>query len=460
MKETLHIAMYPWLAMGHLTSFLHLANKLAERGHQISFFIPTRTRPKLASHNRHPSLITFIPIVVPHVDGLPVGAETTNDVPASEGPKIMDAMDLTQDTIGSHLSQLKPDYIFFDFTQWLPKLARKHGVKSLYYATTYMISLAYFSNQARGIPEPEFHIVTEADLLVAPPGFPCPGIRLRRYEARTLVYVFNMNFGGGMTLSERHNICFKECDVVAIKTCREMEGGYCEFVKKHMNQKSILLVGPVVPETPMSRLDDRFDGWLNGFSHGSVVFCALGSECVLDNDQFQELLHGLELTGSPFLAALRPPKGSETIESALPEGYLERTKGRGIIHGGWVQQQLILHHPSVGCFITHCGAGSLSEAMLSECQLVLFPQSVDQFLNARLMSTDLRVGVEVNKDEDDGSFTKEAICEAVQTAMDIENKVGNEVRDNHTKWRNTLLKPGLEDSYINEFVKSLQGMLG
>ncbi|KAK9716565.1 hypothetical protein RND81_06G242400 [Saponaria officinalis] len=48
-------------------------------------------------------------------------------------------------------------------------------------------------------------------------------------------------FGGVMTLSERLNISFKECDVVAIKTCGEMEGGYYEFLKKHMNHKSILL---------------------------------------------------------------------------------------------------------------------------------------------------------------------------------------------------------------------------
>ncbi|KAL9246726.1 hypothetical protein vseg_020224 [Gypsophila vaccaria] len=226
-----------------------------------------------------------------------------------------------------------------------------------------------------------------------------------------------------------------------------------------MNKKPILLVGPVVPETPTSRLDDQFDGWLNGFSQGSVVFCALGSECVLDKNQFQELVHGLELTGRPFLAALRPPKGSETIESALPEGYTQRTKGRGIVHKGWVQQQLILHHPAVGCFITHCGAGSLSEAISSDCQLVLFPQAVDQFLNARLMSVDLRVGVEVDKDEENGSFTKEAICEAVHTVMEVENKEAKEVRANHTKWRNTLMKHGLEDSYINEFAKSLQDML-
>jgi len=50
----------------------------------------------------------------------------------------------------------------------------------------------------------------------------------------------------------------------------------------------------------------------------------------------------------PFLAALKPPIGAEAIESALPEGFNERTNGRGVVHGDWVQQLLILSHPSVG----------------------------------------------------------------------------------------------------------------
>ncbi|XVF40401.1 hypothetical protein PTKIN_Ptkin01aG0110700 [Pterospermum kingtungense] len=89
--------------------------------------------------------------------------------------------------------------------------------------------------------------------------------------------------------------------------------------------------------------------------------------------------------------------GAETIESALPEGFQERVKGRGFIQGGWVPQQLILRHPSVGCFVTHCGSGSLAEAMVTDCQLVLLPHIGDQIINARLMDGDLKIGVEVEK---------------------------------------------------------------
>ncbi|MCI68874.1 anthocyanidin 3-O-glucosyltransferase, partial [Trifolium medium] len=38
-------------------------------------------------------------------------------------------------------------------------------------------------------------------------------------------------------------------------------------------------------------------------------------------------------TGFPFLAALKPPNGFESIEEALPEGFNERIKGKGIVYG-------------------------------------------------------------------------------------------------------------------------------
>ncbi|PRQ29043.1 putative anthocyanidin 3-O-glucoside 2''-O-glucosyltransferase [Rosa chinensis] len=106
--------------------------------------------------------------------------------------------------------------------------------------------------------------------------------------------------------------------------------------------KPVTLAGPVVPDAPSSQLEEKWEKWLGGFEPKTVIFCAFGSECILKNEQFQELLLGFELTGLPFFAALKPPAGVESIESALPEGFELRLKGKGVVYGGWVQQPLIL----------------------------------------------------------------------------------------------------------------------
>ncbi|KNA10017.1 hypothetical protein SOVF_148220 [Spinacia oleracea] len=457
-SSVLNIAFYPWFALGHLTSYLRLANKLAQRGHNISYFIPTNTQPRLVPNNHYPDHLTFIPVSVPPVDGLPPGAETTNDVPSSAIPLLMTAMDLTRDTIEAHLVSIKSDMVFYDLAYWIPELARKHGFKSVHYMTTYIASCAYF---APGLMSG--HQSTGTELIAPPPGFPSQHFRMQAHESEVVAVDVGENQDGlgleSVTIFDRLRIAFGECDAIGVKSCKEMEGVYIEYCEKIFG-KPVLLAGPMVPETPSSTLDDYFDGWLKGFGAATLIYCAFGSECVLDINQFQHLLLGLELTGRPFLVAMKPPKKYETIESALPEGFEKRTKGRGIVHEGWVQQQLILQHPSVGCFITHCGVGSLSEAMVSKCQVVLMPQAVDQFINARMMSLELKIGVEVEKREDDGLFTKEAVHKAVSLVMEEESEVAKEMRVSHDKWREFLLQEGLEDSYISSFIQSLRQLIG
>nr|KYP33339.1 Anthocyanidin 3-O-glucosyltransferase [Cajanus cajan] len=141
----------------------------------------------------------------------------------------------------------------------------------------------------------------------------------------------------------------------------------------------------------------------------------------------------------------------------MPEGFKERVHGRGIVG---VHQTLILDHSSIGCFITHCGASSLLEALVSKCQLVALPNILDQILIARMISSSLKAGVEVEKGEEDGSFTKESVCKAVKTVMDDESEVGREVRENHLKLRNMLLSKDLENTYVDSFCHKLQELLG
>ncbi|KAK4439999.1 Anthocyanidin 3-O-glucoside 2'''-O-xylosyltransferase [Sesamum alatum] len=116
---------------------------------------------------------------------------------------------------------------------------------------------------------------------------------------------------------------------------------------------------------------------------------------------------GFGANGSSFLG--RFTSGVDSVEEALPNGFKERTGERGLVYGGWVPQSLILNHPCVGCFVTHRGYGSSWEGLMSQCQLVLLPQHGDQYVNAKLLSGDLGVGVEVEEGDEDGRLKKEAV---------------------------------------------------
>lgn len=449
--KTLHIAMYPWFAMSHLNAFLQLSNKLAERGHKISLLLPAKTQSKLEPFNLHKHLITFVPVSVPFVEGLPPGSETTADVPYSSHSLLLQAMDLTLPVIESILSNLNPDLFFYDFTHRSPQLASKLGIKSIHYCFISAAAIGYLVSPERKSQG------QKANFANPPPNFPSSQIRLRAHEARGVAAVTVQDFGG-MPFSERQYLAFSLCDAICFKTCREIEGPFCDYIESQF-KKPVILAGPVLPEPPSDALDQKWENLLGSFKPKSLIYCAFGSECVMNKDQFQELVLGFELTGLPFLAALKPPMGFETIESALPDGFEERVKDRGFVYGGWVQQQLILKHPSVGCFVTHCGSSSLSEAMMSDCQLVLLPNVGDQIFNARLMGEVLKVGVEIEKGEEDGLFTSAGVCRAVMDVMDQDSELGKEVRRNHALQREFLLKPGLDDSYINSLINQCHELL-
>lgn len=205
--SSLHIAMFPWFAMGHLTPYLHLSNKLAKRGHKISFFIPKKTQTKLEQFNLYPNLITFFPLNVPHVDGLPLGAETTSDVSFSLGPLIMTAMDQTQNQIELLLTQLNPQIIFFDFTFWLPKISQSLGIKSFLYLIVNPATTSYTTSPLRMC---EAEKLTEVDLMKPPKGYPISSFNLQFHEAKHLASKRKLEFGSGVLFYNRGCVTIKE----------------------------------------------------------------------------------------------------------------------------------------------------------------------------------------------------------------------------------------------------------
>ncbi|KAF5176730.1 Udp-glycosyltransferase 79b30 [Thalictrum thalictroides] len=454
--------MFPWFAMGHITPYLKLSNKLAERGFRISFFIPAKTQIKFNHLNLHPHLIQFIPLTVPHVDGLPPGADSSADVRADKTHLIQQALDLTQDQVQIALEKFKPDIIFFDFAYWVPSVARPLGIKSIFFSVSgAMTNVGLVPSMLpiveKGIEHSTYQELQELAKIIPETYQGSSSIKQPPYEIKGMSFAL-IKYEGRISLVHRLLIAMRDSDALCFRACHETEGLFADFLENQYNMP-VLLTGPILTKTSPTMLEERWAKWLGGLEKGSVVYCAFGSECVLEKDQFQELVLGLEKTGLPFLARLRPPVGVVTLEEALPEGFEERVKGRGVVHGGWIQQELILSHPSVGCFVGHCGSGSMWESLVSTCQLVLVPHFADQFLNTNFMTKGLKVAVDVERREEDGWFTREGVCKAVKLVMDEESEVGEEVRSNHLKLSNILSSEGLETSYINNYILKLNDLL-
>uniref|UniRef100_A0A1S4CHZ7 Anthocyanidin 3-O-glucosyltransferase-like n=1 Tax=Nicotiana tabacum TaxID=4097 RepID=A0A1S4CHZ7_TOBAC len=116
------------------------------------------------------------------------------------------------------------------------------------------------------------------------------------------------------------------CSAILAKTCSQMEGPYVKYVKAQFN-KPVFLVGPVVPDPPSGKLEERWSSWLNKFEAGIVIYCSFGSETFLKDEQIKELALGLEQTGLSFFLVLNFPANDDLsveLNRALPEGFLER----------------------------------------------------------------------------------------------------------------------------------------
>ncbi|KAA0031313.1 scopoletin glucosyltransferase-like [Cucumis melo var. makuwa] len=70
-------------------------------------------------------------------------------------------------------------------------------------------------------------------------------------------------------------------------------------------------------------------------------------------------------------------------------------EGKGIIIRGWAPQVLILDHPAVGGFITHCGWNSTLEGVVAGVPMVTWPVAAEQFYNEKLVTEVLKIGVGV-----------------------------------------------------------------
>ncbi|MFS7977548.1 putative UDP-glucuronosyl/UDP-glucosyltransferase, UDP-glycosyltransferase family [Helianthus anomalus] len=181
--------------------------------------------------------------------------------------------------------------------------------------------------------------------------------------------------------------------------------------------------------------DQRFVKWLDSKEHGSVVYACFGSSSRVTPPQLIELGLALEASKSPFVWVIR----ANEIESWLSEsGFENRIKDRGLVIRGWAPQLLILSHPSVGGFLTHCGWNSILEGVSVGVPMITWPQFAEQFLNEKLIVQVVGIGVSVGApfvvhwgEEDKFGVTVKS--EQVKTAIERVMGVGSEGNERRKK---------------------------
>ncbi|CAN0896077.1 UDP-glycosyltransferase 83A1 [Linum grandiflorum] len=201
----------------------------------------------------------------------------------------------------------------------------------------------------------------------------------------------------------------------------------------------VLPIGPLVTDSTSGcagsfwRQDQTCSTWLDKHPPKSVIYVAFGSITVLNNQQFKELALGLEMTGRPFLWVIRPNfvGGLE-----FPDGYLERVANIGKIVE-WTNQEEVLSHSSVACFLSHCGWNSTLDGLWCGVPFLCWPYFVDQFHNKESICEAWKVGLKL-KAEKDGS--------GLITMSEIASKVEQLLNDDTIKENANRLKEVARES--------------
>nr|UHH90494.1 UDP-glycosyltransferase [Nicotiana benthamiana] len=232
---------------------------------------------------------------------------------------------------------------------------------------------------------------------------------------------------------------------------------------KAIEKYNLIGIGPLIPSTFLDGkdpLDSSFAGdlfqksndsieWLNSKANSSVVYISFGSLLNLSKNQKEEIAKGLIEIKRPFLWVIRDQengKGDEKEEEKL-SCMMELEKQGKIVP--WCSQLEVLTHPSLGCFVSHCGWNSTLESLSTGVPVVAFPHWTDQGTNAKLIEDVWKIGVRLKKNED-GVVESEEIKRCIEMVMNGGEK-GEEMRRNAQKWKELAREAVKEggSSYMN-----------
>ncbi|KAF8408580.1 hypothetical protein HHK36_004643 [Tetracentron sinense] len=259
---------------------------------------------------------------------------------------------------------------------------------------------------------------------------------------------------------------FKETAGIIVNTFADLESKAVNwFVELEGQIPPVYPVGPLLDlkghtESPSDQIMD----WLDKQPPSSVILLCFGSMGSFGVPQVREIALGLERSGCRFLWSLRQPSKTELTfpsdytnpEEVLPDGFLERMDGRGLVCG-WVPQVAVLAHQAIGGFVSHCGWNSTLESLWNGVPILTWPIYAEQQLNAFEMVKELGLAVEMRLDYRSGGdlVTAEEVERGVRCVMDGDSEIRRKVKEMGGKSKKAVTDGGSSFSSLGRFIEDL-----
>ncbi|KAI3791858.1 hypothetical protein L2E82_05722 [Cichorium intybus] len=447
-ENQLHFLIIPLMSPGHYIPTIDMAKLLAQHGVRVTIVTTPVNSIRFGSildqaiQSGLPIHFLEFPLQTEKF-GLPEGCESLDEVPNMGLAKdLFLAHSSLQQEVEQYLENLnpKPNCILSGtFLLWSAETAKKFQIPRIIFDgmncfTQVCNHVLYHTKVYESVGESESFVL---------PGLP-DRIELKRSQ---LSFEFNPGSNDVTDFYEKLRVSESEAYGVVINSFQELEQGYADEYQKIKKDK-VWCVGPLslcykdVSEkalrgNKLSINKTECLKWLDSQDNGSVIYACLGSISRVEPDQVVELALALESSKRPFIWVVRAGPKTPKIEKWIDEeGFEERTKDRALLIRGWAPQLLVLSHPAIGGFLTHCGWNSTLEGVCAGVPMVTWPQFQEQFYNEKLVVQVLRIGVSVGaqnvvhwgEEEKSGVGVKrEELRKAIEMVME-EGKEGEERR--------------------------------
>jgi UDP-N-acetylglucosamine:LPS N-acetylglucosamine transferase len=402
MKKT--VVLYPGLLASHFVPMMQLADALLEEGYATVVALIDVTLEEdavlAAAVDRAAASKPSVTIhKLPRIQNPP---SVNNDVDMLLG--YFELLMLYNKHLGEFLCSLPPQsthaVLVDSFSNAALDVAKELGIPAYSFFTTnasnVAVSLQLPWIRAEG--QPSFRDLggTTLNLHGVPP-MPASHLILEMLEdPESEIYK-------AMTNSDLKNL---EADGILVNTFTSLEARAVgslkdpQFLRESgFTMPPVYCVGPLVGSAASTE-ENKHEclAWLDEQPEESVVFLCFGSAGSVNHseEQLKEIAVGLERSSHRFLWVVRAPPGDNPdLHKLLPEGFLERTKGRGIVVKKWAPQVDVLHHKATGAFVTHCGWNSVLEGITAGVPMLCWPLYAEQKMNKVFMVEEAGIGVEV-----------------------------------------------------------------